>query len=173
MQTMACLLSLLLLLGASALTDASACTSEIQCDDFFYPNGLITCNLCYRVTITTPQLAWDDDNVSTNIDDLDPSLGGYEVTYRYKEDLEDFITSFSWENGAETEVMDCVAMANGEDCASCMLCSGRSLSADCSNLEKGRRVACGESPGHDIVEVTFYDDVKPIFPYRMTFMRGS
>jgi hypothetical protein len=83
MQTMACLLSLLLLLGASALTNASACMSEIQCVDFSYPNGNIACNHCYTVTTTTPQLAWDDNNVSANIDDLDPSLGGYEVTYRY------------------------------------------------------------------------------------------
>jgi hypothetical protein len=70
------------------------------------------------VTITTPQLAWDDDNESANIDDLDPSLGSYEVTYCYKEDLEDVISSFSWENCAETEVTDSVAMENGEDCAS-------------------------------------------------------
>jgi hypothetical protein len=173
MQTMACLLSLLLLLGALALTDASACMSEIQCVDFSYPNCIIACNLCYTVTITTPQLAWDNDDASANIDDLDPSLGIYEVTYHYKEDLEDVITSFSWENGAETEVTDCVATANGEDCASCTLCSDGSLSADFTNLEKGRRVACGESPGCDIIEMMCYDDVKLFFPFRKTFMRGS
>jgi hypothetical protein len=172
MHTMARLLSLLLLLGASALTDAAACRSEIQCVDFFYPNGNIARNLCYTVTITTPQLAWDDDDVSANIDDLDPSLGDYEVTYRYKEDLEDVITSFSWENGAETEVTDCVATANGKDCASCTLCSDGSLSADCTNLEKGRKVACGESPGRDIIEGFCCDAVNPFFPFRKTFMRG-
>jgi hypothetical protein len=166
MQTMARLQSLLLLLGASALTDAAYCMSEIQCVDFFYPNDNIARNLCYTVTITT-------QGVAANIDDLDPSLGDYEVTYHYKEDLEDVITSFSWENGAETEVTDCVATATGEDCASCTLCSDRSLFADCTNLKKGRRVAGGESPGRDIIEVMCHDAVNPFFPFRKKFMRGS
>jgi hypothetical protein len=94
------------------------------------------------------------------------------VTCHYKEDLEDVISSFSWENGAETEVTDFVATANGKDCASCTLCSNESLSADCTNLEKGRRVMCGESPTCDIIEVMCYDDVKPLFQFRKTFMRG-
>jgi hypothetical protein len=138
---MACLLSLLLLLGASALTDASACMSEIQCVDFSYPNSNITCNPCFTFTNTTPQLAWDNDEVFANIDDVDPSIDNLLVTYPYKEDLEDVITSFRWENGAETEVTDCVATANGEDCASCTLCSDRSLSAVCTNLGK-RKESC-------------------------------
>jgi hypothetical protein len=111
---MACLLSLLLLLWALALTNAAGCMSKFQCVDFSYPNSNITCNLCYTFTITTPQLAWDNDNVSTNIDDLDPSLGSYEVTYRYKKDLEDVITSFSLKNSAETKVRNCVATLGWE-----------------------------------------------------------
>jgi hypothetical protein len=49
-----------------------------------------------------------------------------------------FSPSDSWEG--ETE--DCVATANGEDCLSCTLCANESASADCTNLEYGRKVEC-------------------------------
>jgi hypothetical protein len=53
-----------------------------------------------------------------------------------------------------------------------MLCSDGSLSADCTNLEKERRVACGETPGRDIIELMCYDDVKLFCQCRKMFTRG-
>ena len=70
-------------------------------------------------------------------------MGPSQVEYLFENKIEGLLTSITWV-GNETEG-DCNATAKGEGCATCTLCSDGTVTADCTNLDQGRMVKCGET----------------------------
>jgi hypothetical protein len=152
-------LSLLLLLKASMLTDASVAISESNCTDFTFPDDNVVRELCFSAEVIGPspcQITLPNGTEYTEY------VGVSSESYFFENELEGLTTSVTWEG--ETE--DCVANANGEDCLSCTLCADGSVSADCTNLEYGRKIECGENPllYFDLNRVPY-----PFFPFLSTF----
>ena len=133
-MTMTRFLSLLLLLKASTLIDASVSFSEIKCTNFTFPDDNVVRELCFSAEIMGPSPA---QITLPNGTDYIEYIGVSSESYFFENELKGLTTVVTWR---ETE--DCVATANGEDCLSCSLCANGSASADCTNLEYGRRVEC-------------------------------
>jgi hypothetical protein len=161
------LLSLLLLLKASTIADAGIAQALSNCTNFTFPDEDVVRELCYSIMVLGPS-----PNIVTlpNGTEITEYLGGYEKTWSFEGDLGDgafpvpisgLTTSVAWE-GEDAE--DCVATANGEECHHCTLCDdGNSFDADCTNLEYGRVVKCGE-----IVPLDGFSETEvnlPFFPY--------
>jgi hypothetical protein len=123
-------LSLLLLLKASTLIDASVSFSEINCTNFTFPDDNVVRELCFSAEIMGPSPA---QITLPNGTDYIEYIGVSSESYFFENELKGLTTVVTWR---ETE--DCVATANGEDCLSCTLCSNESASADCTNLESRR-----------------------------------
>jgi len=97
-------------------------------------------------------------------------VGESSETYTFEGMLEGLVTEIKWEEAVST--VDCVASVtmDGEtmECSTCSLCEdGTSASADCTNLDQGRNVACGEN-------VMVYNDLQsldsvPLFPFVPAF----
>jgi hypothetical protein len=141
-------LSLLLLLKASMLTDASVAISESNCTDFIFPNDNVVRELCFSAEIIGPS---PSQMTLPNGTEYTEYMGVSSESNFFENELEGLTTSVTWEG--ETE--ECVANANGEDCLSCTLCANGSVSADCTNLEYGRKIECF--------------DGNPFFPFLSTF----
>jgi len=156
---MARFLSLLLILKALALTDASAAKTETQCTDFAFPDDDVVRELCFSVEVIGPSPAM---MTLPNGTEYTQYVGSSSESYLFENDLMGLTTVVTWEGDTE----DCVATANGEDCLSCTLCDNGSLSADCTNLDQGRNVECSEN------SLLYFDSNAvpyPFFPFLSTF----
>lgn len=157
---MARFLSLLFILKASTLTDASAMMTESQCTDFAFPDDDVVRELCFSVEVIGPSPA---QTTLPNGTEYTEYVGGSSESYVFENELEGLTTAVTWEG----DTKDCVATANGEDCLSCTICANGSLSADCTNLEQGRNVECSENS----LLYFDYDNAVPypFFPFLSTF----
>ena len=159
-------LSLLLILKASTLTDASVSIAESKCTDFTFPDDNVVRELCFSVMMLSPpptQVGLPNGTEYTEYS------GEASETYSFENDLEGLTTAVTWEYEGNFE--DCVATANGEDCLSCTLCDNKSVSADCTNLEHGRNVECGDTSliSFGYINETDFLKVKPFFPFSSSF----
>ncbi|KAL3827272.1 hypothetical protein ACHAXA_004747 [Cyclostephanos tholiformis] len=151
---------LLLLFKASTLTDASAAMAASNCTNLTFPDeeNLVR-ELCFSVMILGPSPAL---TILPNGTEYTEYIGESSMTYFYEGDLMGLTTNVTW---AGDEAEDCVAAADGEDCHKCTICNdGSSFDADCTNLEHGRIVECGEVPLYGIDEVE-----SPFFPFSSAF----
>jgi hypothetical protein len=152
-------LSLLLLLKASTLTDASVAIAESTCTNFTFPEDDVVRELCFSAKIMGPSpWAIGLPNGTEYIE----YIGVSSESYFFGNELNGLTTVVTWEG----ETDDCVATANGEDCLSCTICANGSVSADCTNLEYGRKVECGDNP------LLYFDGCAvpyPFFPFLSTF----
>jgi hypothetical protein len=62
----------------------------------------------------------------------------------------------------------CNATANGESCDTCIFCDDGSVEADCTNIERGRKVECG-----DIFVQNFTSTSYTFFPFLVEKAMGS
>jgi hypothetical protein len=161
-------LSLLLLLKVSTLTDASAVMIQSNCTDFTYPegDGIVARELCFSVQIYWPSIAITELPNGTEITQY---VGESSWNYIFEGELTGLTTVVSWE-GDDAE--DCVATADGQECQLCTLCNdGTSFDADCTNLENGRIVECGEiASGNEISDDGVY---LPFFPFSSTYVYAA
>ena len=152
-------LSLLLLLEASTLTDASVAIAESKCTNFTFPEDDVVRELCFSTEIMGPSPA---QITLPNGTEYIEYIGVSSESYFFENELNGLTTVVTWVG----ETDDCVATANGEDCLSCTLCANGSVSADCTNLEYGRKVECGDNP------LLYFDGLAvpyPFFPFLSTF----
>jgi hypothetical protein len=161
------LLSLLLLLKASTLANASVSIAESTCTNFTFPDeNAVVRELCYSIMAMGPSPAM---TMLPNGTEITEYLGGSAKTYSFESDLAGLTTNVTWE-GEDAE--ECVATANGEECHHCTLCDdGNSFDADCTNLEYGRVVKCGEVVPLDGFSETEVD--LPFFPFVRRCYFGS
>ena len=130
-------LSLLLLLKASTFSSASVAIAESKCTNFTFPeeDGGDVRELCFSIRVLGPPIS-----ITTlpNGTDITEYVGGSSETYTFEGNLDGLTTEITWDDAEES--LDCVAVANGEECSSCTLCDdGVGVSADCSNLEQGEQ----------------------------------
>ena len=135
-------LTLLAFLEASTLVNGAASLIGEQCQPVTFPSGA-NHTLCFETIVTTPS--------PTNTGQY---AGGYSVTYDYTKGAAAGIETYvNWEKRAPAT--ECEAGEIGlEDitgeiietaCNSCTFCADGTVEADCTNLVKGRKVACGEN----------------------------
>ena len=161
-------LSLLLLLKVSTLTDASVAMIQSNCTDLTYPedDGVVARELCFSVQIMGPSIA---STMLPNGTEITQYVGESSKTYIFDGELTGLTTFVSWE-GDDAE--HCLAMANGEECNHCDLCNdGTSFDADCTNLENGRIVECGEIAS--LLELSENGDELPFFPFSSVYVYAA
>ena len=164
------LLSLVLLLKASTLVDASVGIIPPTCVNFTSPGdeGIAT-ELCYSGAIIGPSICmiqlpngtevsyycgdltkltyvFENEELGTT---LESSIewGYYNATY--PDEQEEVISDTSG---------DCNATFDGVSCDTCIFCDDGSVEADCTNLELGTKVECGD------IFVETADVPYPFFP---------
>jgi hypothetical protein len=146
-------------LNASTLTDASIAITESKCTNFTFPDDNVIRELCFSAEIMGPS---PSQITLPNGTEYIEYIGVSSESYFFKNELKGLTTVVTWEG--ETE--DCVATANGEDCLTCTLCANGSVSADCTNLEYGRKVECGDNP---LLYFGGLAVLYPFFPFLLTF----
>jgi hypothetical protein len=143
----------MLLLKALTMVDASAMTFGTSCVYFTFPcyTG-DSIQLCYSSTVIGPSICVTTLPNGTNVTYYCGDLN--KVTYTLEEEMEGMETSIEWgyynatypdekeEVISETSV--CNATANGQSCDTCIFCDDGSVAADCTNLELGTKVECGD-----------------------------
>jgi len=145
------LLTLLAFLEASTLVSGAVSFISEKCQPVTFPSGKQQ-TLCFETEIATPS--------PTNTGQY---VGDYSVTYYYtKGAAAGIVTYVTWEQPAPAT--ECVAGEIGlgnTRCNSCTFCSDGTVEADCTNLVKGRKVACGESR----VRAPANQRTTPFFPF--------
>ena len=161
--------TVVLLLKASTMVDAFAMTFESSCVNFTFPSDAR--ELCYSGFVIGPSICMatlaNGTEVTYDCGDLT------KVTYTFEKEIEGLETSIEWGyyndtyNGSDLEVIsdasgDCNATANGQSCDTCFFCDDGSVEADCTNVELGAKVECG-----DIFVKTLTPDIPPypFFPF--------
>ena len=152
-------LTLLAFLEASTLVNGAASLIGEQCQPVTFPSGA-NHTLCFETIVTTPS--------PTNTGQY---AGGYSVTYDYTKGAAAGIETYvNWEKRApatECEAGEVIAEIGGSGgtietaCNSCTFCADGTVEADCTNLVKGRKVACGENR----VRAPDSQRKTPFFPY--------
>lgn len=146
-------LSPLLLLATSTMTEAAYCRA-LMCANFTFPDDSVARELCYTHEFIGPSIEYL--YTLPNGTEVTKEEGPRTTTYNFEEDFKGMETSITWEN-EETEY--CNATADGEDCTTCIRCDGGMFEVDCTNLELGRKVECGE-------QVNWYcGDGVPFIPF--------
>ena len=150
------LLCLMILLKTSTMVDAAAYRTESMCKSLpTFPDEFANHELCFAVEVYTPSPAFITQADGTETTEY---MGFYEIKYDYENETDGVLTHVIWE---DDETSDCNATAMGFDCTSCSICDDGTVEADCTNLEQGRKVECGEV---NVREVD-YDHPDPFFPF--------
>ena len=170
--------SLVLLLKASTMVDAFAMTFESSCVNFTFPDVSVARELCYSGDVIGPSICTttlaNGTEVTYDCGDLT------KVTYTFEKEMEGMETSIEWGyyndtyNGSDLEVIsdasgDCNATANGQSCDSCIFCDDGSVEADCTNVELGAKVECGDIFVQNFTDTPPY----PFFPFLVEKSMGS
>ena len=163
----------LLLLCLKALTWADASVSRIpyQCAEVTIPDDRgAYAELCFEGDILGPSPVIINEHTkyegpsvvmySVNSTELHIPVGVVSIEWDPP-----LVTAVAWEGDKTT---DCSAAAEGEDCATCILCADGTVEADCTNLEQGRIVECGEVQVRDIGATPY-----PFFPFLAGKVTGS
>lgn len=145
-------LTLLAFLEASTQVNGAVALISEQCQPVTFPSGAQK-TLCFETQITTPS----------------PTAGGvyvgdYAVNYKYSKVAAGIDTYVFWEYpGATKCIAGEVIRGTNTACNSCAFCADGSVEADCTNLDKGRKVACGEG----VVRGPVAKRTTPFFPFVM------
>lgn len=146
------LLFLLVLLSvATRFTSASVGLAESSCTNFTFPEDGGVRELCYSIQVLGPSITMTQLPNGTEVTEY---VGESSETYIFERDLEGIVTEIKWDEAVS--LVDCVATVSHDgvgaddtmECKSCALCNDQgitSVSADCTNLEQGRNVQCGEN----------------------------
>ena len=162
--------SLVLLLKASTMVDAGVGVIPPTCVNFTSPGESIATELCYSGGMIGPSICFIQLPNGTEVDYYCGDLT--KVTYTFEKEMEGMETSIEWGyyndtyNGSDLEVIsdasgDCNATANGQSCDSCIFCDDGSVEADCSNVEQGTKVECGDIFIQNFTDTPPY----PFFPF--------
>jgi hypothetical protein len=159
------------------MVDAFAMTFESSCVNFTFPDDSVaTRELCYSGDVIGPSICvttlTNGTEVTYDCGDLN------KVTYTFEKEMEGMETSIEWGYYNDTyssdleEVIsdatgDCNATANGQSCDTCIFCDDGSVEADCTNLELGTKVECGD------IFVQTLDTPYPFFPFLVEKAMGS
>ena len=133
-------LTLLAFLEALTLVNGAVSFIEEQCQPVTFPSGAQQ-TLCFETQITTQ---------SPNAGGV--YVGDLAVNYKYSKVAAGIDTYVFWEYPGASECLagEVIAEIGGSGgtiqtaCKSCTFCDDGSVEADCTNLVKGRKVACGE-----------------------------
>ena len=164
-------LSTLLLLKALTKIDAFATQTTTQCVNFTFSADIADREVCFSGSIIGPSPTITILPNGTEIEGYDAV--DTQVTYVFEKEFKGIETSVTWgisETEYETATRYCNATIRSwqripwkeiyEDCATCIVCSDETVEADCTNLEQGRKVECGET------QVDYMDEYSyPFFPF--------
>jgi hypothetical protein len=150
-------LTLLAFLEALTLVNGAVSFIEEQCQPVTFPSGAQQ-TLCFETQITTQ---------SPNAGGV--YVGDLAVNYKYSKVAAGIDTYVFWEYPGASECLagEVIAEIGGSGgtiqtaCKSCTFCDDGSVEADCTNLVKGRKVACGEG----VVRGPVSKRSTPFFPY--------
>lgn len=122
------------------------------------PDEFASHELCFTVEVYTPLPAFITITQADRTETIE-FIGFYEIKYNYENGTNGVLMHVIWE---DDKTSDCNATAMGFDCTSCSICDNvcddGTVEADCTNLEQGRKVDCGEVNVH---EVDNYDHPDP------------
>lgn len=158
------------------MVDAFVMAFESSCVNFTFPDDSVARELCYSGNVIGPSICLV---TLPNGTDVDYSCGDLtKVTYTFEKEMEGMETTIEWGyyndtyNGLEEVISDasgdCNATANGESCDTCIFCNDGSVEADCTNVELGAKVECG-----DIFVQNLSGTPYPFFPFLVEKTMGS
>jgi hypothetical protein len=188
----------MLLLKASKMIDATSLFTFSSCENFTFPDDSVARELCYSGVVTQPVECMATSGVTYLCGDLPKATYTFENEYEGMEASIEWGYYNDTYNGSDLEVISnsiwldtvisdtmpyagvrpnptstwtsggCNATANGESCDTCIFCDDGSVEADCTNIERGRKVECG-----DIFVQNFTSSWYFFFPFLVEKAMGS
>lgn len=157
------------------MVDGSVSIIESTCVNFTFPDDSIARLLCYSGRTIGPSICVTPSPNGTDVTYYCGNL--YKLTYTFGNEMYGMETSIEWgfyndtyTDGQEeviSQTSDCNATANGQSCDTCIFCDNGSVEADCTNLELGTKVECGD------IFVNSSDAPYPFFPFLVEKSMGS
>jgi len=167
--------SLVLLLKASTMVHAGVGVIPPTCVNFTSPGESIATELCYSGGFIGPSICLVQLPNGTEVDYYCGDLN--KLTYLFESESGTLESSIEWgfynttypneQEEVISETSVCNATFDGLSCDTCIFCDDGSVEADCTNLELGTKVECGE------IFVNSADVPYPFFPFLVEKSMGS